>query len=150
MADWSEQDVKQIQNWNEADHPRGQPKNAGQFVEKGGAKVIQSDALPNVARLIQQYKSKRGTFDNQVAISSMDKSEWKRYYDVLGEIQAGLLKERKSKKGKRWVILNVNELGTGKRTPARLIVDNGSYEHPRVQTVLTFDTDDDLYDFINV
>lgn len=34
MADWTEQDVRQIREWNEKDHPRGQPKNAGQFVEK--------------------------------------------------------------------------------------------------------------------
>lgn len=36
MAEWTEQDVKQIREWNEKDHPRGQPDNAGQFVEKGG------------------------------------------------------------------------------------------------------------------
>lgn len=38
MADWTEQDVRQIREWNEKDHPRGQPNNAGQFVEKGVAR----------------------------------------------------------------------------------------------------------------
>ena len=36
MAEWTEQDVKQIREWNEKDHPRGQPDNAGQFVSRAG------------------------------------------------------------------------------------------------------------------
>ncbi len=63
--------------WNEDEHPRGQPDNKGQFVKK-----------------IFMYPAKRCD---------------------------------------RWAILNINELPDGTRTPARIIIDNGSYISPKVK-----------------
>ncbi len=80
--------------------------------------------------------------------TTLTRDEWRRYYDTLGEIQAGMVRARNVRNG-RWVILNVNVESNGKRTPARLILDNGNYVSPKVKSVLTFDTDDELYDFID-
>lgn len=47
--------------WNDADHPRGQPNNSGQFVEKKGAQKngydSRSDIQPLKSRIISESKS---------------------------------------------------------------------------------------------
>lgn len=66
MADWTEQDVKRIREWNEADHPRGQPNNAGQFVEKETSKKIkQLDWFESEYRRILQIKENTGFNDEE-------------------------------------------------------------------------------------
>ncbi len=81
--------------------------------------------------------------------NELSKSEWRRYYDTLGEIQAGTVSTWSTDNGTRWVALNVNVEQDGTKTPARLILDNGSYVSPEVTSILTFDTDDELYDFVD-
>ena len=134
----------------EREHPRGQPKNSGQFVKKDEAQGSSTPSdeyshLPNAKQLVEKYERKFGPVDQ----AQLTQSEWRRYYDTIGEMRAGNVRERKTKNGNRWVILNSNELSNGTRTPTRLILDNGGYISPKVKKILTFDTDDELYDFIN-
>ena len=66
MADWTEQDVRQIREWNEKDHPRGQPNNAGQFVEKDASKKIkQLDWFESEYQRILQIKENTGFNDEE-------------------------------------------------------------------------------------
>lgn len=137
--------------FNESDHPRGQPDNKGQFVKKdkstGGTSVAYVE--PTRARqIIATYERAHGSIENQITNVSLSKQEWARYYETIGEIQAGTLRTRKTKSGNRWVILNTDETTKGTKTPPRIILDNGSYVSPRVSAVMTFDSDDEMYDFI--
>lgn len=142
--------------WDESKHKRGQPDNAGQFASNDGAEQSKSDKEKTI-EAVRKYSDTPAEDLAAMGLSgrkqsgkkaSLSQSEWKRYYDTLGEIKAGTLPEHKTKNGARWVILNTNVESNGTRTPARLIFDNGKYENPKVRTILTFDTDDALYDFL--
>lgn len=119
---------------------------AGGKPQEYDADTGEYENLPSAKRIVKRYESRFGSVD-KVLLSS---SEWRRYYDTIGDMQAGTVREHKTKDGSRWLILNVNELQDGTRTPARLILDNGSYENPRVKKILTFSTDDELFDFIDL
>ena len=139
-------------NFNESEHPRGQPDNKGQFVKKdkstGGTSVAYVE--PTRARqIIATYERAHGPVENQITSVSLSKQEWARYYATISEIQAGTLRTRKTKSGNRWVILNTDETSKGTKTPPRIILDNGSYVSPRVKNMMTFATDDEMYDFID-
>ncbi|MDE7406468.1 MAG: hypothetical protein K2M89_06320 [Clostridiales bacterium] len=136
--------------FREREHPRGQPDNAGQFVKNGEAQGGSAQSkeysnLPSAGQLVERYERKFGTVDRE----QLTPSEWRRYYDAIGDIKAETVRERKTKNGNRWVILNSDELPDGTRTPARLIIDNGKYISPKVKTILTFDNDDEMYDLMD-
>ena len=139
--------------WDESEHPRGQPDNKGQFVKKdrsrGGTSVITNKKFSDISDRLEQLCVHSVRSINHVEKKFLSNSEWARYYGTLSEIQSGTLRKRKTKGGDRWVILNINELSDGTRTPPRIIIDNGSYDSPKVKTILTFKTDDELYDFID-
>ena len=111
-------------------------------------------AKMSTAELKEQQTIDLGSKQKIVKSNSVDKnvpltdSEWRRYYNIIGLMKAGTVRERKVKGG-RWVILNVDVESDGTRTPARLILDNGRYISPKVKMILTFETDDDLYDYID-
>ena len=97
---------------------------------------------------LQRYASMSTSALRNRQTIDLSKSEWKRYFDVIGDIRSGTVQEH-NVNGGRWVILNTNEESDGTRTPARMILDNGKYIQTKVKKILTFDTDDELYDFIS-
>lgn len=117
---------------------------AGGKPQEYDADTGEYENLPSAKRIVKRYEGRFGSVDK----ARLSSSEWRRYYDTIGDMQAGTVRERKTKDGRRWVVLNANESQDGTRTPARLIFDNGSYENPHVNVVLTFDNDDALYDFL--
>ena len=75
---------------------------------------------------LQRYASMSTSALRNRQTIDLSKSEWKRYFDVIGDIRSGTVQEH-NVNGGRWVILNTNEESDGTRTPARLILDNGKY-----------------------
>lgn len=140
--------------WDESEHPRGQPDNKGQFVKKdssrGGISVVTGKELSDIPDEFERIGVQSVYSATRVEKSYLHNSEWVRYYQTLSEIQAGTLRKRKTKRGDRWVILNANELSDGTRTPPRIIIDNNSYDKPKVKAILTFDDDDRMYDLIDM
>lgn len=60
MTEWEERDIKQIREWNNEDHPRGQPDNAGQFVKKDSGRNSDSGGSDDGKQAqdnVRQFKS---------------------------------------------------------------------------------------------
>lgn len=129
--------------------PQDYDSKNGRYIN-GGTFVLESDTLPNAKRLVERYERSYGSVENRITGATLHKSEWRRYYDAIGQMQAGTLRTRKTKGGKRWVILNTNVLQNGIRTPPRILLDNGSFLTPRVSAVMTFANDDEMYDALDI
>lgn len=99
-------------------------------------------------QIIQTYEKAHGSIEKKIVKNALGKEEWARYYATIGEIQAGTLRDRTSRGGQRWVIMNTDVLPNGTTTPPRILIDNGSYVSPKVSGMMTFDNDDEMYDFI--
>lgn len=70
--------------------------------------------------------------------ASLSKSEWAEYYKKLGEMKSGTLKTRTLGNGTRIVVVN-----------NKMIFDNGKYTKPKVKRVITFESEDALYGYLD-
>lgn len=113
--------------WHEDDHPRD---GDGKFTEKGNteSKTEKKEFRQN-ASYDEIIKA-----DRQVSLS---KQEWAQYYKRLGEIKAGLLAKRYSQSGRHYVIVG-----------NKAIFDNDSFVSPHVYEVVEFETEDDLFEWL--
>lgn len=64
MNEWTEKDVKEIKEWQEKDHPRGQPDNAGQFASKTNEEKMR-DAIKKYSDTPEKDMKKMGIENKQ-------------------------------------------------------------------------------------
>lgn len=70
---------------------------------------------------------------------TLTKSQWARYYKTLGEIQAGLYNPMKTPKGGNAILID-----------NMLILDNGSFLHPRIKSIVVAKNEQYLFDYLEV
>lgn len=70
---------------------------------------------------------------------TLTKSQWARYYKTLGEIQAGLYNPMKTPKGGNAILID-----------NMLILDNGSFLHPRIKSIVVAKDEQSLLDYLEV
>ena len=70
---------------------------------------------------------------------TLTKSQWARYYKTVGEVQAGLYNPVRTPKGGNAILID-----------NMLILDNGSFLHPRIKSIVVAKNEQYLFDYLEV
>lgn len=110
----------------------GEAKCIFELAEKYGIEYNENTSYQALrARVEQAEKAKQKNI-------SLSKSEWAQYYRIIGDEQHGDF-VYKTNNGQRCV-----------RLEDKIVLDDGSFENPKVQGVYRFNSNDDMNDWLNV
>ena len=129
-----------MSDWNESDHPRGQPDNEGQFVEKdglytGGGKVYRQDTRYSEI-LETDRKSARKKLD--IGLTSQ---EWAMFYERIGKIKKEGHFVPRLKNGDMIIPIETDKSNI-------VVIARGTYEKPKVKYTLRCKSNDRMYEII--
>lgn len=109
----------------------GEAKRVFELADKLGIEYNKDTSYQTIkARVEQAEKEKR-------AEASLSKQEFAQYFKILGDEQHGDFVYR-TKSGQRVV-----------RLENKIVIDNGSFENPRVRKVYEFDSNDEMNDILS-
>ncbi len=126
-----------MSDFDESKHPRDR---FGQFTRKGLEHIkehppVEAKSLPN--RKFVRFERPNGLSTKSKSDRiNLSKQEWAQYYKYIADEQWGAFIHHIG--DERWV-----------RLDTKIVIDNAEFEKPKIKTVLEFDSNGKMNDYLN-